>query len=689
METRPVLKTPIQYVKGVGEARARLLSKLGISTVEDMLYHFPRDYEDRASTVKISELSNRQPACFKGMVVSEITESRPRRGLSIQKMIVQDETGTVVLTWFNQSYLKKAFRRGQYYMFYGKPSRKFGHIEIQNPVFEKIDDQLKETCKIVPIYPSTSALSQKVLRGIIKACLDMTDNQLQEFLPHNLRKKYNLSEINYAINNIHFPLDEKSFQSARRRLVFEELLLLQIGLLSIKGRLSTDIPGIGFKPVPELKDFISHLPFTLTDAQIKVFSEIERDMESGKPMNRLVQGDVGSGKTIVSGLAAFKAVKNGYQAAMMAPTSILAEQHYNTLKGLFEPFGIRTVLVTGSLAKKLKKELQENIYQGKVDVVIGTHALIEEGIQFRKLGLVITDEQHRFGVRQRAMLASKGNMPDVLVMTATPIPRTLALILYGDLDISVIDQLPPGRKKIETYWIGDNKRERVYNFIRKQLQEGRQTYVVCPLVEESEVISAKSAEKHAEEMQKYFQPFRVECLHGKMKSSLKEGKMREFMSGGISVLVSTTVIEVGVDQPNATTMLVENAEKFGLAQLHQLRGRVGRGAEQSYCILVSDVDSKLVRERLEVMQKTNDGFEIAEKDLELRGPGEFFGTRQHGLPDLKIANLFRDIEILKLSQEAAGEILSEDRELVKPEYKLFRQKVEERFSERSEELSFN
>ncbi len=689
METRPVLQKPIQYVKGVGEARARLLLKLGINTVEDMLYHFPRDYEDRASTVKINELNDRQPACFKGMVVSEINESRPRRGLSIQRMIVRDDTGTVVLTWFNQSYLKKTFHRGQYYMFYGKPSRKFGHTEVQNPVYEKLDDQLKETCKIVPVYPSTAALSQKVLRGIIKACLDVTDNQLQEFLPHKLREKYNLSEINYAINNIHFPFDKKSFEFSRRRLVFEELLLLQVGLLSIKGRFSTDIPGITFKPVPEIKDFIGSLPFSLTEAQIKVFSEIERDMESNKPMNRLVQGDVGSGKTIVSGLAAFKAVRNGYQAALMVPTGILAEQHYNTLKGFFEPFGIRTALITGNLTKKLKKEIQEGISRGEVDVVIGTHALIEEGIQFTNLGLVVTDEQHRFGVRQRAILASKGNMPDVLVMTATPIPRTLALILYGDLDISVIDQLPPGRKKIETYWIGDNKRERVYNFIRKQLQDGRQAYVVCPLVEESELISAKSAEKHAEEMQKYFHPFRVECLHGKMKGSIKEEIMKDFMNGNISILVSTTVIEVGVDQPNATTMLVENAEKFGLAQLHQLRGRVGRGAEQSYCILVSDMDSKVVRERLEVMQKTNDGFVIAEKDLELRGPGEFFGTRQHGLPDLKIANLFKDIDILKLSQEAAVEILSQDRELVKPEHKLFRQKVQERFSERAEELSFN
>ncbi len=689
MEAIPVLKKPIQYVKGIGEARARSLEKLGINTVEDILYHFPRDYEDRASIKKVVELYDGQPACFKAVVVSGMTENRPRKGLTIQKLIVKDETGTAVLTWFNQSYLKGSFQPGQYYMFYGKPARKFGHLEIQNPVCEKLDENLKETGKIIPIYPSTSALSQKILRSVIKTSLSLVNNQLQEFLPQEIREKYNLAEINYALNNIHFPIDKKSFEFSRKRLVFEEMLLLQLGLLSIKNKISVDTHGICFKSIPDTEDFINRLPFSLTEAQTRVFGELQKDMESSKPMNRLMQGDVGSGKTIIAVLAMFKAVKSGYQAAMMVPTGILAEQHYNTFGSLFEPYGIKTILVTGNLTQKQKKQAQEQIYEGCADIIIGTHALIEEGVQFNNLGLVITDEQHRFGVRQRAVLASKGNMPDVLVMTATPIPRTLALILYGDLDISIIDQLPPGRKKIETYWIEESMRERVNKFIRKQLEEGRQAYIVCPLVEESDAMEAKSVEKHAEELQKVFAPFKVIFLHGKMKGKLKDQIMKEFSSGKVDILVSTTVIEVGVNVPNAAVMVIENAEKFGLAQLHQLRGRVGRGSAQSYCILIYNSDSKIALERMKVMQKTNDGFVIAEKDLEMRGPGEFFGTRQHGLPDLKIANLFKDIDILKEAQEEAKQILGKDRELSRPEYKSIRQRVLERFSERADEISFN
>lgn len=689
METLSVLKKSIQYVKGVGEARAKLLRRLGIDTVEDMLYHFPRDYEDRALIKKIIDLHDGESACFRGAVVSKMTESRPRKGLSIQKLIVRDETGAVVLTWFNQSYLKDNFQPGQQFMFYGKPSRKFGHVEVQNPVYEKLDDNLKETGKIVPIYPSTAALSQKVIRSVIRSSLDLINNQIQEFIPEQIRSKYNLAEINYALNNIHFPIDKKSFELARTRLVFEELLLLQLGLLSIRSRYSHDIPGIKFKAVAEVVKLIANLPFELTEAQKRVLGEAEHDMESGKPMNRLVQGDVGSGKTIVAGLAMFKAVRNGYQAAMMVPTGILAEQHYKNLSRLFEEYGIKTVLVTGSLTLKQKKEILEQISEGRADIIIGTHALIEDEVKFSKLGLVVTDEQHRFGVRQRAVLSSKGMTPDVLVMTATPIPRTLALILYGDLDISIIDQMPPGRKKIETYWVEENMRERINKFIRKNLEEGKQAYIVCPMVEESETADIKSAEKHADELQKIFHPFKVVCLHGKMKSSIKDDIMRKFHNGEINMLVSTTVIEVGVDQPNAVIMMVENAERFGLAQLHQLRGRVGRGEAQSYCILCTTSNSEIVRERMKVMQGTNDGFEIAEKDLELRGPGEFFGTRQHGLPDLKIANLFRDIDILKQVQESAKQLLEKDRELKSPENIPIKEKVLERFSERADEISFN
>ena len=689
MDIQTILYKPIQYIKGVGEARAKLLEKLGIRIVEDMLYYFPRDYEDRAVVRKIIELYDEQPACFKAEVVSGITENRPRRGLTIQKLLVNDETGGCVLTWFNQSYLKETFKPGMRFMFFGKPSRKFGHIEIQNPVFEKIDEELKETGKIVPIYPSTLNLSQRIIRTVIKNSLETVKDQLIEFLPADIRKRYNLAEINYSISNIHFPEDKNSFDYARRRLVFEELLLLQLGLLSIKNRLNTGITGIQFKPVPEMEEFIRSIPFELTDAQKRVFKEINEDMENQKLMNRLVQGDVGSGKTIIAALAIFKAVKNGYQSAMMVPTGILAEQHFDTFKGLFEDIGIRTALVTGSLTQKQKREIQQDITEGKVDVIIGTHALIEGDIKFWNLGLVITDEQHRFGVRQRTMLTSKGKTPDVLVMTATPIPRTLALILYGDLDISVIDELPPGRKKIETFWIEDNLRERMYKFIEKQVVEGKQVYVVCPLIEESEAITAKSVEKHVQELQEIFKGYKTAYLHGKMKAREKDEIMREFCVGQINILVSTTVIEVGVNVQNASLMVVENAEKFGLAQLHQLRGRVGRGEAQSYCIMMTEANSKVIRERMRVMQRTNDGFEIAEKDLELRGPGEFFGTLQHGIPDLKIANLFKDIDILKLAQECARQVLEADRSLSKPEYAFIKQKVMERFSQRADEISFN
>lgn len=689
MDIQTFLQKPIQYIKGVGEARAKLLEKLGIKTVEDMLYYFPRDYEDRSAVRKIAELYNGETACFRAGVISGMTENRPRKGLTIQKLVVRDETGTCILTWFNQGYLKETFKPGSEFMFFGKASRKFGHLEIQNPAYEKIDESLEETGKIIPIYPSTLKLSQKIIRTVIKNCLELVNHHLQEFLPSSVREKYNLAEVNYSIDNIHFPNDPKSFEFARRRLVFEELFLLQLGLLSIKSRLNTETLGISFKPIPESNRFAKALPFELTQAQKRVFKEISDDMESSKPMNRLIQGDVGSGKTVIAVLAIFKAVKNGYQSAMMVPTGILAEQHFHTLKNLLGETGIKTVLVTGYLTQKQKKEIQSDIAEGNVDVVIGTHALIEEDIKFWNLGLVITDEQHRFGVRQRAILASKGKVPDVLVMTATPIPRTLALILYGDLDISIVDELPPGRKKIETYYIENDLRERMNKFIQKQIEEGRQVYVVCPLVEESEVITAKSVEKHAGELQEIFKGYKTAFLHGKIKAREKDKTMSEFCAGRINILVSTTVIEVGVNVPNASLMIIENAEKFGLAQLHQLRGRVGRGEAQSYCILMSDSDSKIVQERMKVMQKTNDGFEIAEKDLELRGPGEFFGTRQHGIPDLKIANLFKDVDILKLAQESAKHILETDRNLEKAEHIPVKQKVLDRFSERADEISFN
>ncbi len=689
-DIKDLLGKSVQYVKGVGEARARLFHKLGIYTVEDIVNHFPREYEDRSELKKIAGLVDGESCSFEGVIASKVTESRPRRGLSIYKAVVGDETGTLEVVWFNQHYVKSVFKIGEKYVFYGKITKVGKSIQVQNPVYEKAGNkELKNTCRIVPVYSSTNDLTQNVIRTLINSALGLVAGKMEEILPEAIRKAYCLSEINYSLSNIHFPKSNEDFHNARKRLVFEELFLLQLGLLYIKKSFGEKKSGICFKKVVEMEDFIKGLPFKLTEAQNKAFKEIENDMESTNIMNRLVQGDVGSGKTIVAVLAIFKALKNGYQASLMVPTEILAEQHYRSIVRLFENYGIKTTLLTGSRTAKQKKSILESVKSGEIDLVIGTHALIEECVEFKNLGLVITDEQHRFGVRQRAVLAKKGLNPDVLVLTATPIPRTLALILYGDLDISIIDQLPPGRKPIETYAVDNSMRERINNFIRKKVSEGRQVYIVCPLVEESEEIEAKSAKEMAQRIAaEDFSDLKVGLLHGKMKQKDKDNIMKGFTEGEIDILVSTTVIEVGVDVPNATVMVIENAERFGLAQLHQLRGRVGRGEHQSYCILYNEGRSDVSRERMKVMQKTNDGFLLSEKDLELRGPGEFFGTRQHGLPELKIANLYKDIDTLKTSQEAALMLLKEDPKLNSPENHRLRECLKERFGDKLKDLSF-
>lgn len=690
-DIKDILKKPISCVKGVGESRARLFKRLNIFNIGDMLNFFPREYEDRSKVEKIINLRDGDCCTFEGIIVSKVTESRPRKGLSIYKVMIKDETGTIIATWFNQPYMKNAFDVGESYFFYGKVSKKYRTAEVQNPVYEKSEDKgKKNTCRIIPVYPATANLTQNVIRSVISNVLQLSGEGLEEILPKTIRNKYHLSEINYSIQNIHFPKSDEDFNNARYRLVFEELLLLQLGLLNIRTTNKTEVQGIQFKKVPEVSNFIESLPFSLTNAQKKVFGEIEADMESSVVMNRLVQGDVGSGKTIVAVLALFKAVMSGYQGALMVPTEILAEQHYRSISTLFEKFGITVDLLTGSQSKKEKTEILDKISKGGIDILIGTHALIEENVLFDKLGLVITDEQHRFGVRQRSKLSQKGYNPDTIVMTATPIPRTLALILYGDLDISIIDELPPGRKAIETYVVDNSMRERINNFIRKKVNEGRQVFIVCPLVEESEAFDAKSASELAEKIARHdFKDLSVGLIHGKMKSKEKEQIMGDFLRGDINILVSTTVIEVGVNIPNATVMVIENAERFGLAQLHQLRGRVGRGDEQSYCILFNDTKTQITLERMKVMSQTGDGFLISEKDLQLRGPGEFFGTRQHGIPDLKIANLYRDIEILKTAQTAAQEILDGDRELTKEENRYLKEVLIERFRNKLKELSLN
>lgn len=658
------LKQDVQYIKGVGPNRGALLEKLGIYTLEDLITYYPREYEDRGKPKKIKDLLEGEEALIDAMVVSRMSEIRThRRNMTIYKLIVRDDTASCVLVWYNQSYLKNIFKPGTNYKFYGKVSYKAGTIEILSPVFD-VEGKNKNTGKIIPIYPLTYRLSQNTIRQIIENGLKVVNYSLEETLPDYLIKDHHLYSINEATYKIHFPDSFDEFTKARQRLVFEELLTMQLLLLSLKNKNMQKDSGIEFDKKVKMSDIILDLPFKLTKAQLRVLEEIDSDMESDKMMNRLLQGDVGSGKTIVSVIAAYKAVKSGYQTAIMAPTSILATQHLESFKQILDPYGIQCELLIGNTTKKNKEKILQDLKDGKIDVLIGTHAMLEENVQFQNLGLVVTDEQHRFGVRQRKMISDKGKNVDTLVMTATPIPRTLALILYGDLDISIIDELPPNRKKIDTYAVTKSMEERVNNFVKKQIEEGRQAYIVCPLVEENEEINAKSvmelAEKYKNEI---FKEFRVEYLHGKIKPKEKERIMEEFKDGNIDILISTTVIEVGVNVPNASIMVIENAERFGLATLHQLRGRVGRGEYQSYCILKYQGNSDTIRKRMKVMQETNDGFIISEKDLELRGSGEFFGTKQHGLPEFKIANLFEDMPMLKQVQSVAMKIISEDPEL--------------------------
>ena len=559
---------------------------------------------------------------------------------------------------------------------------------MTSPVFDEIENT-NNTGKIIPIYPLTFSLTQNTLRKIIENGLQKVQEQggLQETLPEYILEEYKLEKINEATKNIHFPKEFEDFKKARKRLVFEELLSTQLALLQLKNNNLTDKKGIKFNPEVHMSDVINTLPFNLTKAQLRVLQEIDENMESDKSMNRLLQGDVGSGKTIVAMIAAYKAVKSGYQAAILAPTAILATQHLNNFKNILDRFDIKCELLISGITKKNKEDILERLKDGRIDILIGTHAMIEENVEFKNLGLVVTDEQHRFGVKQRTKIAEKGKNPDVLVMSATPIPRTLALILYGDLDISIIDELPPNRKTIETFAVTKRMEERVNNFVKKQVDEGRQAYIVCPLVEESEEENndLKAVTTLYEKCQKEtFSNYRVEYIHGKMRPKEKDDIMNRFKKGEIDILISTTVIEVGVDVPNASIMVIEDAQRFGLAQLHQLRGRVGRGEYKSYCVLKYNGNGQNTKERMKVMCETNDGFVISQKDLELRGSGDFFGTAQHGIPDFKISNLFTDMDILKLAQEAAISIVDKDRKLEKEENKLLKELVKDKFTDRIE-----
>lgn len=677
------LQKDVKYIKGVGPSRVLLLNKLGIFTLNDLITYYPRTYEDRSKPKYICECEEGEEVLIEAIACNKMTSVR-LKGKTMQRLIVRDETGSATLTWFNQPYLRDKFSIGNKYRFFGKVSKKAGKVMFNSPVYDS-EEKNRNTGRIIPIYPLTYSLSQNTIRKIMEAGVEEVYGNLPETLPEYITKEYKLENINEATKHIHFPDEFKDFNIARNRLVFEELLSVQLALLELKNNYMYEEKGIQFEKQVKISDVINTLPFKLTKAQLRVLEEIESDMESNKTMNRLLQGDVGSGKTVVAMCSAYKAVKSGYQAAIMAPTAILATQHLENFKNILEKLGIRCELLISGISKKKKEDILERLKNGDIDILIGTHAIIEENVIFKNLGLVVTDEQHRFGVKQRTKIAEKGKNPDVLVMTATPIPRTLALILYGDLDISIIDELPPNRKKIETIAVGKQMTDRINNFIKQQVNEGRQAYVVCPLVEENEEMDLKSVEQlYQSYSTEIFPEYKVEYIHGKMKPKEKDEIMEKFKNKEIDILISTTVIEVGVDVPNANIMVIENAERFGLAQLHQLRGRVGRGEYQSYCILKCEGKSENTRKRMKVMVETNDGFIISEKDLELRGSGDFFGTMQHGLPEFKIANLFEDIEMLKMVQSVAMKILADDPKLEQEKNKLLKNLIRDKFAKRIE-----
>ena len=659
--------TSVTKVKGVSDVRAKALSKLGIFTAEDMLELYPRGYEDRTNIVSVASLAPEITATVKVRVVSIAPVIRPRKNLSILKVLVQDETGALTLVFYNQPYVRNQLKQGHEYFVYGTVQAGYRGLEMAVPVFAEADES-ENFAGIIPVYPLTAGISQNIMRKLMKAALALCLPSVKENLPRLITEKYNLLDLKTATLNVHFPSDKSMAEQSRRSLVFRELLRLSLLLEGMKKERNKERnAGIEFKKTPLTDKLLESLPFELSDAQKKVWAEIEADMESSRVMNRLVMGDVGSGKTIVAVLSMVKAIASGYQAAYMAPTEILAEQHYNNISKLLEPLGIRVALLTGSLKPAGKSDVLTRLASGEIQCIIGTHALIQDGVEYNNLGLVITDEQHRFGVRQRSKLAEGGKNCDCLVMTATPIPRTLALILYGDLDISTITSLPHGRLPVKTYGVDESFRDRVYTWAAKLARAGQQIYIVHPLIEDSdeggETANLLSVERnYVEATKKYFDGITTDIIHGKMKPSDKEEVMRDFAAGKISVLFATTVIEVGVDVANATVMIVENAERFGLAQLHQLRGRVGRGTQQSHCVLFNQGHGDVAKERIDIMVKSTDGFEISQKDLDLRGPGEFFGTMQHGLPAFKIANLYEDTAILQEALDASKTILSSDDE---------------------------
>ena len=646
------LSDPVTILKGVGPTKAKQLAQLNIFTLRDLICHFPRGYEDRTKLVTIDKLEVDKPACFRAVVMNTPRTSHIRKGLDITKVQVADHTARLNLTFFNQKFSTEQLQYGKEYIFYGAVSGDFIGYNMTSPVFEAIDSEPVTTRRILPLYPLTAGLSNAAMLKAVRQALAICDPP-EEILPESVRREYGILGADRAYYAIHDPQSMVEAELAKKRLIFEEFFVFSAGLSLMRAARAEK--KIKSYVNLDIKPFYEALPFPLTGAQQRAIEEILADFRRGTPMNRLVQGDVGSGKTMVAAAAAYCAVKNHHQAALMAPTEILAEQHYQSLTRLFAPLGIRTALLTGSMTVKQKREVREAIAAGQVDFAVGTHALLSETTVFQDLGLVITDEQHRFGVAQRSKLSAKGTDPHFLVMSATPIPRTLALLMYGDLEVSIIDELPPGREPVDTFLVNESYRPRINAFIRKQVAEGHQCFVVCPAVEESEELGVKSATVWAETLQQtVFPDLRVSLIHGQMKGGEKETAMTAFARGEADVLVATTVIEVGVDVPNATLMVIEDADRFGLSQLHQLRGRVGRGGNKSYCILTSQNHNPETLQRLKALCKTTDGFKIAEEDLKLRGPGDFFGSRQSGLPTFRVANLSMDLQTLKDAKTASA-----------------------------------
>ncbi|MBE3589833.1 MAG: ATP-dependent DNA helicase RecG [Firmicutes bacterium] len=674
-------ETPVQFLRGVGPARAKDLERLGIRTAGDLLRHFPRRYDDYSQLRAVAALRPGEQATFRAEIVA-VEETRPRPRLSVLHAVARDRSGAILLVWFNQSFRRRQLQPGREFVFSGRVQWQKGRLQVENPEYEPVEEAGLHTGRIVPVYPSAAGLSQRYLRRLVAQVLPLADGW-RDAVPEEVAARLGLPPAPRAWRDIHLPPDFEALQAARRRLAFDEIFTILVGVGLLRRQAAAAAREVTYSPQRPLSDaFVRSLPFALTGAQRRAMEEIDADLLGPRPMNRLVQGDVGSGKTVVAAWALLRAVESGHQAAMMAPTEILAQQHAERLEPAFRSLGVRLALLTGSTDRAAREEALRAVAEGEAQVVLGTHALIEERVAFRDLALVVTDEQHRFGVRQRARLAAKGRNPDLLVMTATPIPRTLALTVYGDLDLTVIDERPPGRQPVRTLWRGEAARERIYAWLGEQVRAGRQAYIVCPLVEESEQVEASAATEWAERVRRAFPDVPVGLLHGRLRPREKAEVMAAFAAGKVRILVTTTVVEVGVDVPNASIMIVEGADRFGLAQLHQLRGRVGRGSERSYCVLIADPVTPEGRERMRVMEREHDGFRIAEADLQLRGPGEVLGTRQHGLPELAVADLARDQDLVALAQQEAERLLQADPGLERPEHRALRERVQAAFADR-------